>query len=126
MTQQELPRPPIHDESISYQWREWLRRLYIRAAEAGQIFFTSLDFTGSNLTDLETRNHNDLQSFQGGTTDEYYHLTVAETVQFDTLTDGSNADSLHEHSTLDVDTILLTPDDDLVTDGNGNILVEFE
>ena len=120
MTQRGLPQPPLHDETINYQWREWFRRLYIRAAEAGQILFTSLDFTGSDLADLETRNHNDLQSFQGGAADDYYHMTEA---QHDTLTDGSNADSLHAHSTLDVDTILLTPDDDLVTDGNGNILV---
>jgi len=120
MTQQGLPRPPIHDESISYQWREWLRRLYIRAAEAGQIFFTSLDFTGSNLTDLETREHNDLQLLQGGAADDYYHLTIAHR---DNLTDGSNADALHTHGAFfSADDILLTPDDALVTDGNGNIL----
>ncbi len=38
--------------------------------------------------------HNDLTGLDGGTTDEYYHLTL---FQHDTLTDGSNADSLHIH-----------------------------
>jgi hypothetical protein len=41
--------------------------------------------------------HNTLDGLQGGTTDEYYHLTQT---QHDTLTDGSNADALHTHSGL--------------------------
>tara|TARA_Y100000310_G_scaffold319966_1_gene375871 strand:- start:8024 stop:10045 length:2022 start_codon:yes stop_codon:yes gene_type:complete len=39
--------------------------------------------------------HNLLKGLQGGTTDQYYHLTSA---QHGTLTDGSNADALHTHS----------------------------
>lgn len=43
----------------------------------------------------QTPDHNSLSGLQGGTTDEYYHLTQA---QHDTLTDGSNADGLHTHT----------------------------
>ena len=115
-----LPRPPLHDKTISHQWREWLRRAYTRVGVAGEILFSNLGFTGSNITSIETRNHNDLQSFNGGSATERYHLTQS---QHDTLTDGSNADSLHSHAAVfTADSILLTPDDDLVTDGNGNVM----
>lgn len=39
--------------------------------------------------------HNSTTDKQGGTTDEYYHLTETE---HDTLTDGLNADLLHTHT----------------------------
>jgi len=42
-------------------------------------------------------NHEDLLNLQGGTSSQYYHLTKT---QHDTLTDGSNSDSLHTHSIL--------------------------
>ena len=96
--------------------------------------------TGSNLIDILTRRHRDLQDLQGGTADEYYHLTSAqhtETTAFfaatdmtgaeaETLTDGSVADSLHTHllgASGTVDKLLLTLTDAVVTDGNGNMLI---
>jgi hypothetical protein len=39
--------------------------------------------------------HNDLEGLNVG---DYQHLTAAEKTDFDTLTDGSNADPLHKHS----------------------------
>lgn len=122
MAQQGLPKPPVHEEHFSYQWREWLRRLYIRAAEAGQILWSQVSKAGSNLTDIETRRHRDLQDLQGGTTAEYYHLTSSHHT---TLTGGVDADALHSHSSIasSVDNILLTSADDLVSDGSGNILI---
>lgn len=140
MSQRGLPRPPIHDAQFSYQWREWFRRVYVRTAEDGQILWTQVSSTGSNLTDLETRRHRDLQDLQGGTTDEYYHLTAAQHTEItgffdatditaaeaENLTDGSDADALHTHPGSGqeiVQKILLTPADDLVTDGLGHILI---
>ena len=136
MTQRRLPNAPIHDTEFSYQWREWLRRTHVRVTGAAQILWSQLDMTGSNLIDILTRRHRDLQDLQGGTTAEYYHLTSAEhteTIAFftatnitgaeaETLTDGSVADSLHLHDAYTND-ILLTPDDALVTDGDGNIVI---
>jgi hypothetical protein len=43
-----------------------------------------------------TVTHNNTTGKQGGTANEYYHLTEA---QHDTLTDGSDASSLHNHDT---------------------------
>ena len=123
MTQRGLPKPPIHDQLFSYQWREWLRRTYVRIADAAQLLWSQIDKTGSNLIDLETRRHRDLQDLQGGTTAEYYHLTAANST---TLIGGGNADSLHTHLTGaagTVDKILITLTDALVTDGYGNMLI---
>jgi len=45
----------------------------------------------TNLTDLTTRNHNDLQNIQGGTTAQYYHLK----------NDWTNVQSYSVNTTLD-------------------------
>lgn len=123
MSRRPLSGPPVHDAQFSYQWREWLRRLYIRAAEAGQILWSQVSKAGSNLTDIEIRRHRDLQDLQGGTTAEYYHLTSSHHT---TLTGGGDADALHTHASggqTIINKILLTPADDLVTDGLGNVLI---
>jgi hypothetical protein len=65
--------------------------LWRRLTQAGQILWSSLDFSGSNLTDLATRNHVDLQNHN---TTDYYHLTQANHTD---LTDGGDS-TLHYHS----------------------------
>jgi hypothetical protein len=56
--------------------------------------WTSLSFVGSNITDILTRRHNDLQNIQGGSTDQYYHLSLTSHTD---LTDGG-ATTLHKHA----------------------------
>lgn len=56
----------------------WARLLYEWVKGALSSTWSLLDFTGSNLTDIATRNHNDLQNIQGGAATERYHLTAAE------------------------------------------------
>mgnify|MGYP001614650122 FL=1 len=58
--------------------REWLRMLKAQTAAGSGILFSGLDFTASNLTSLVTRAHNNLQSIDGGTSGQYYHLTLAQ------------------------------------------------
>lgn len=75
--------PPIPKELLtpdSYIWRDWfnnLRNILVGAVE-GTVAWASLNFTGSNITDLVSRRHADLQSLQGGTAGQYYHLTAAD------------------------------------------------
>jgi len=75
--------PPIPKELLtpeSYIWRDWfnnLRNILVGAIE-GTVAWASLNFTGSNITDLVSRRHTDLQSLQGGTAGQYYHLTAAD------------------------------------------------
>lgn len=68
------PPPPTKDPIFD----RWVHLLWRRLTQAGQILWSTIDTNGSNLTDITTRNHNDLQAIQGGTTNQYYHMTAAE------------------------------------------------
>lgn len=91
MSQVPLAPPPPTGGPID----NWLFLLWRRLTQAGQILWSSLDFTGSNLTDLATRNHNDLQNIAGGASNDYSHLTSA---QLTDLTDAGDS-TLHYHAT---------------------------
>lgn len=76
-----LPPPPNPDDDVNgYSWRDWFRQLRDYIVNKGLILWSQIDFTGSNIKDIVTRKHNDLQSMQGGNSllDEYYHLTGVE------------------------------------------------
>lgn len=72
-----LPPAPINAPIGSFAWQDWQNKLRTYVAIQG-VQWSAVDKTGSNLTDIVTRTHNTLQSMQGGTTSEYYHLTNAE------------------------------------------------
>lgn len=73
-----LPPPPTSNNPKDPSYKDWFYKLknYL-----SNIYFVALNFTGSNLTSIETRNHNDLQNIQGGQSGQYYHLTEAEYTQ---------------------------------------------
>ena len=76
-----LPPPPNPDADINdYSWRDWFRQLRDYVVSAGSILWSQIDFTGSNITDIVTRRHQDLQALQGGSSslNQYYHLTAAQ------------------------------------------------
>jgi len=78
-----IPNQPIGN---THEWREWFFNLWESLGGAqGQIFYTGLNFTGSNLNSIQTRAHNILQGLQGGNigATEYYHL---DATQYATLT----------------------------------------
>jgi hypothetical protein len=78
-----IPNLPVGD---SHEWREWFFLLWESlGGTQGSIFYTGLNFTGSNLTSIQTRAHNTLQGLQGGNVGgtEYYHL---DATQYATLT----------------------------------------
>lgn len=74
-----IPPAPVGTLPGSSYWNDWYEKLrnLINSGTISQLW-ASIDFTASNITDIVTRNHNNLQSFQGGTAGEYYHLTAAE------------------------------------------------
>jgi hypothetical protein len=59
-------------------WQRWFLNLARKVSESGQIAWAQVNKVGSNLTDLVTRNHNDLQNIQGGNPGDYQHLTTAQ------------------------------------------------
>ena len=73
-----LAPPPPNSDPLQDRW---MYLLWKKLTQAAQIPWSVIDPTGSNLTDLTTRNHNDLQTIQGGTTAEYYHTTAAQNAE---------------------------------------------
>jgi len=91
-----LPPPPINDAPGSFTWLEWYRQLRSYVSTSGSVPWYIINFAGSNITDIATRLHNNLQGLQGGTAGEMYHLTAAEvltaryTIQYSVPTTGFN------------------------------------
>lgn len=74
--------------------KEYFSRLNTLLSSTG-ILFSGLDFTSGNITSIPNRAHNNLTSLQGGTSNEYYHLSSSH---HSSLTGGSDASSLHTHT----------------------------
>lgn len=62
-----VPPPPLNSPSGSYYWLEWYTNL-TNFLNGTNIPWSNLNFTGSNITDIQTRLHNTLQTIQGGIT----------------------------------------------------------
>lgn len=71
--------PPIKAmKDLPYVLQEYIRQLYqVVAQGVGTILWTSINKAGADLTDIPTRLHNSLQSIQGGSSGNYFHLTRA-------------------------------------------------
>ena len=85
-----IPNQPVGN---SHEWREWFFKLWESlGGSQGQILFTDLNFTGSNLDSIQTRIHNHLQGLQGGNVGgtEYYHLDATQYAHTNTYGSFSN------------------------------------
>ena len=91
--------PPIPNNPITdvFVWRDWFYKVSQLLVQQASIAWSSIDFTGSNLQDIQTRQHNALQNLQGGIASQYYHLSLAQyntvaalpTVPFNTSSGGT-------------------------------------
>jgi hypothetical protein len=72
--------PPIPNNPITdvFVWRDWFFKVSQLLGEQAGLSWTTINFTGSNLRDIITRQHNALQDIQGGVGSEYYHLSQAQ------------------------------------------------
>ena len=73
-----LPPAPVNDPPSSYGWIDWYVKLVNFVNTQSNISWASINKAGSNLTDLVTRLHNDLQTVQGGAAGDRQHLTTAQ------------------------------------------------
>lgn len=64
-------------------WYEKLRTIINNIATSIQ--WVNLNFTGSKIEDIVSRDHNKLTAIQGGTTAEYYHLTNSQHIRVNDL-----------------------------------------
>lgn len=72
-----IPPPPSPNSDFNdFTWKDWFRILRDQLVNTGVGAWSALNFAGSNITDIETRRHNDLQNIQGGGASEKYHLTA--------------------------------------------------
>lgn len=71
-----VPPPPLNSPAGSFYWLEWYTSL-TTFLNGTNIPWSNINFTGSNITDIINRNHNDLNNIQGGTTAFRYHLLGA-------------------------------------------------
>jgi len=121
-----LPPPPITAPQNSFVWLEWYRQLRNYISQSGSVPWSVVDKAGSNLTDIVTRNHNNLQSIQGGTSGSYYHLRTYLTATLSAYDFASIAAHTTSTTTVTVtgattsDFVLLrlstTPDNGIVYD----------
>lgn len=100
-----LPPQPVGMPPGHSMWNDWYEKLRT-AFNSGQVTTTwaNIDFAASDITDILNRSHEQLQSLQGGTAGEHYHLTSAQHSAFASiagaigdLTDGGDS-SAHFHS----------------------------
>ena len=112
-----LPPPPTKSPDGSFAWVDWYNKLQQFVSQGGVVLWANIDFTGSNINDIASRAHNDLQSMQGGAAGERYHLTLA---QHSALTagphnnlsglQGGNGSTQYYHLTLADHTLLTAYD----------------
>lgn len=86
-----LPPPPTSNDPKDPSFRDWFYKVQRAFSDVGTYLFTSLDFTGSNITAITTRNHADLQNLN---TTSYSHLN---STQLTDLTDSGDS-TLHYHA----------------------------
>ena len=99
--------PPIKDGNFPYSWQEWFRQLRdLIQTSSGAIPWASVSKTGSNLTEIVTRNHDQLQNISGGGTShlssgQYTTLSgwVASGIPHSSLTSVLGSGSYHLSST---------------------------
>ena len=73
-----LPPPPTRAANGDFAWTAWYNALYSLLSTSGSVAWGLVNKAGSSIADLQTKSHNLLTSMQGGTTNEYYHLTAAQ------------------------------------------------
>ena len=90
-----LPPFPVDSEPNSYSRVDWYLKLRTLLNSVNSVAWAVIDKAGSNLTDIQTRNHNDLQNVQGGVAGERNHLSNAQ------LTEATSARATRGVDTTD-------------------------
>lgn len=80
-----IPPFPVNAPVGGYVERRWFQYVASILTSAAAIAWNGIDFTNSKLADLAQRLHSDLQSLQGGTTNEYFHQTQTKYVEQNTI-----------------------------------------
>jgi len=93
----QLPPPPINSPPGSREWKDWQTKVRQSVAVEG-VTWANVNKSGSNITDIVNRSHNNLQSMQGGSTNEYYHLTAAQHASLTSLLNQNYAAAMNTNN----------------------------
>ena len=96
-----IPPVPIGEPAGSFAWQQWYLELQALYTGTGTLAWALVDKTGSNLTDIVTRDHASLQNMQGGTTGERYHFTSTQHATLILVTAGTWTPTLFNVTNLD-------------------------
>lgn len=70
-----LPPPPTQNKNLdSHVWQDWFRKVREYVVNPGTVSWGTINFAGSSLADIQSRDHNVLQGVQGGASGQFYHL----------------------------------------------------
>ena len=73
-----VPPPPLTTQDKSV-WASWYIAIKDAVNKLTLSFkWTLLDFTGSNITDIAAKSHQNLDNLQGGSSTERYHITSTQ------------------------------------------------
>lgn len=101
------PPPPVKSEPGSFAWMDWYKKLYDYLNTAGSVLWSSINFTGSNITDIVTRLHSSLQGILGTGA---YHISAAEATLVTGLSSATGTGAyVHETSPTLITPALGTP-----------------
>jgi hypothetical protein len=112
--------PPYRDKDLTSQsWQKWFASITdaLKTTAATLISWASINKAGSNLTDIETRNHDDLHNLN---TPTHTHLTSN---QYYGLTGGGST-SLHTHANISGSSTQGAPCNDGEDGESGYILLQ--
>lgn len=74
-----IPPTPIGAPPGHSFWNDWYEKIRDVINQGSvSVLWSNINFSGSNITSIASRAHNNLQSLQGGSAGEYYHLTAAQ------------------------------------------------
>lgn len=82
-----LQPPPYQDiDRLATPLQLWFNQIKQQVnSGSGTIAWSTVSKTGANLTDIPTRNHNDLLNIFGGAAADYYHMKQSEYVSVTAL-----------------------------------------
>ncbi len=81
-----LPPTPVGVPPGHSFWNDWYEKLRTLVNEGSiSVLWSNINFSGSNITSIASRAHNNLQSMQGGSAGEYNHLTNTQLARATTV-----------------------------------------
>lgn len=81
-----LPPTPVGVPPGHSFWNDWYEKLRTLVNEGSiSVLWNNINFSGSNITSIASRAHNNLQSMQGGSAGEYNHLTNTQLARATTV-----------------------------------------